>query len=186
MKTIIVKVLRAITRRPYGIAYFKIGKNIYPKIVRFDQDLIRTKQGAWVIENDKIYFEKTLKSSPDETQTEQTRLGSTKYKMTKFQTWTEGFPIIFLDLSKTQPIYFENDKGDYPKATPKNIEATLGKEKAAAEWEMMNKQKNRIQTYLLVCILLLVVIAALSWFNFQNIDKIGQRVFELPLINQGV
>jgi len=142
-----VKFMRKMLKRPYGIVYFKLKKTLYPKIMDFSKDSATVNGGFYILEKDSIVIQKD---------------GTKKnYKIEDFQSWNEGYPILFFDVNDCIPLRFEHDldRGEVTRPHPQAIQAIIKKELQAAEAEIMRKQRS-----VLFRIMVVVLIAAV--FNF--------------------
>ena len=200
MGYLMLKLKRKITGKPYGIAYFKIGRTEYPKVINFNKDVVHTKYGTWTIDKDKLYFEKefnAIKSKNNSPIGEEEKAfferlkfrqdnNKKEWNIDQFQDWREGFPVIHLDMLNASPAYFDTDRGTFKNATPQNIEATMGKEKTAFEWEVLKKRKDKIFLMLLILLIITIISVSMNVMMFNMVSKIGERVFQLPLASTGL
>ena len=195
--------LRFFTKRPYGIAYFKIDKFLFSKIVRFDKESVKTANGLWTFEKDKIYVDKdavkevkkaVLAETPtDEEVIEAVKSGKTKellqrarseYKQTEFMGWRAGYPVIFLDQNDMRPLTFEKQLGE--PVNPRNIQSVLNKEISAFEAELMRKQRDKLEKLLLLTLVFTGIAVVLLWMQGNDIGIIKEAVLKIPTQTQGL
>jgi len=161
-----VKMLRRLTRRPYGIAKFRVGRTWYSKIVRFDNDACEWYGGKYIFARNAITIEK----------------GVGNKKVYDARTWVdneEGFPIIFFDVNSAVPIHVVDEtKGSLPGA--KAIQATIKKEIAAFEAEMMRKQRSKIMLAIIIVLLLTFVNFGLTYYAITKVDGVQKAVESVP------
>lgn len=162
-----VKLLRKFLRKPYGEAKFKLGKNIYTKIVRFDKDSIKTDNGIWIFDKNKVYVER----------------GGVKNEtggLINFLSWQEGYPIIYLDQNDMIPLHFQNEEYIGVR-NPTNVQAVIGKEVSASEAEIMRKSRSKIETYVKVCVVLGAVALLISYFGIQTLLEVKSMIASIPV-----
>lgn len=198
-----LSMLRFLTKRPYGIAYFKINKNLFSKIIRFDKETIRTKDGIWTFDKDLIYVEKdavkevrkaVLAETPtDEQVIEAVKAGKTKellqkasttYKQAEFLGWKSGYPIIFLDQNNMQPSGFQGDSAN--PTNPRNIQSILNKEISAFEAELMRKQRDKLEKMLLFTLLIAAATIVYLFILSNDINAIKEAVAKIPITTSGL
>ena len=161
-----VKLLRKLTRRPYGEAKFKLGKNIYTKMIRFDSDSIKTNNGMWIFDKNKIYVERGgVKKEHDQID---------------FLAWQEGYPVIHLDQDDMIPLHFSNEKYDGVR-NPKNVQAIIGKEMSANEAEIMRKTRSKIETYVKVVVVLTAIGLVIAYLGIQQMIEIKSMITAIPI-----
>lgn len=199
-----LSVMRFFLRKPYGIAYFKIGKFFFNKIVRFDKETIRTQNGIWIFDKNLIYVDKGFTSAVkqevmDEKPTEEeikaaiasgnleslTKGKKQAFKQEHFLGWKSGFPIIFLDQDNMQPMGF-NDANNTSPTNPRNIQSILNKEISAFEAELMRKQRDKLEKLLYVAVALSAVAAILIYMQWQDIGLIKEMVAKIPITTTGL
>ncbi len=164
------KMLRAITRKPYGVAYFKINKNEYPKLIRLDNDTIKTSKGVYIIDHSKVYIEQdAMKPEKFEevTYKDDKPVERKEFNMTDFYTYRQGVPIIYFDYNDMIPLKFENDPFEGTR-NPFAVENAISKEISAAEAELMRKTKSKVIKYVLVNIIISAIAIAAVGFVVNN------------------
>lgn len=168
---------RRMTGKNYGIVYFKThGKSLYPIVKDFDNDVIETRGGKWVIQKDKIYL---VTGDPKMNNTEKNKDKSSPIKKTEIQINEEdikilnGVPVIYLDLNDMIPLKFSNDPEiEGYSRVPQHIEAVLSKEIAAAEAESLYSQKNKLTLLIALVLIVAIIGVALSAIAFNNTNTI--------------
>lgn len=166
-----VKLLRKFLRRPYGEAKFKLGKNIYTKMIRFDKDSIKTDNGMWIFDKGKIYVERGGVKADKDTEGK---------KIVDFIAWQEGYPIIYLDQNDMIPLHFQNEKYDGVRS-PKNVQAVIGKEVSASEAEIMRKTRSKIELYVKVAVVVGVLAFIAAYFGVQQVLELKDMVAAIPI-----
>ena len=142
-----VKLLRLITKRPYGLARMRVGRTWYSKIIRFDKDSFTWYDGKYIIEKNAVVIEKGA--------------GNRKiYDLKEWSNYTEGFPVVYFDANNAKPLVFERNPLDNNLPTAHAIQATIKKEIAAFEAEMLRKQRSKLQTLMIITL----VFAAMAFF----------------------
>jgi hypothetical protein len=155
------KLLRLLTRKPWGLAYFIVKRQLYPKLIRLDRDSVRTNEAIYIIEKSKVFVE--APGTGSERVREEFRdkatgslINAKEYDMTEFYTYTQGIPVIFFDHADMIPVKFEHDKYEGTR-NPFAVNATLSKELAAMEAEMLRKTKSTIVKYVMISMVLGVI-----------------------------
>lgn len=198
-----LKMMRFLLRKPFGIAYFKINKNLFSKIIRFDKETIRTADGIWTFDKDLIYVERdvvqevkravTAETPTDEEVIEAVKAGKTKelmqrvksqYKQSDFLQWRNGYPVIFLDQNNMQPTGFQGEAGN--PTNPRNIQSILNKEISAFEAELMRKQRDKLEKLLLVTLVLAACAAVLGYLALTDIGVVKEIVAKIPVTTSGL
>jgi hypothetical protein len=161
-----IKMLRLITKRPYGMAKFRVGRTWYSKIVRFDQDACEWYGGKYMFARNAITIEKSA--------------GNRKvYDARDWVDNEEGYPIIFFDVNSAVPMRVTDEsKGQLPGA--KAIQATIKKEIAAFEAEMLRKQKGKLMLALIIVLLVSMVNFGLTYYAITKIDAVSKSVESIP------
>jgi hypothetical protein len=165
-----VKVLRALTRRPFGIAKFRSrGKTIFSKIVRFDVDTIKTRNGVYLFDRNKVYIEKDGKRDKE-------------FDISSNSEMDTGVPVIYFDLEDMIPLNFVPEAPDSIKGSrnPFQAQATLKKEIALAEAETISKVKSKQDKLLKIAIILVIVVAGISFFEIQTLLNISNMLAARP------
>ncbi len=136
--------MRALTRKPYGVAYFKVNRQFYPRVIRLDKDSIKTSKGIWIIDHSKIYMENSAakedKYEESSVDSENRVVEKKEYNMVDFYTFNQGIPIIFFDYNDMVPLSFQNEPFEGTR-NPFVVEAAVAKEISASEAELMRKNK---------------------------------------------
>jgi len=137
-----VKLLRKLTRKPYGLARFRVGRTKYSKIVRFDKDQVEWYGGTYIFNKDSITIEKGA--------------GNKKaYNVGEWANHEEGFPVIEFDVNSAVPIYYQSDpQGNLP--TAKSIQATIKKWIIATEMELMRKTRSKLMLALMITLIMVL------------------------------
>jgi len=199
-----LKSMRFLLRKPYGIAYFKIDRVFFSKIIRFDKESVKTENGLWTFEKDKIYVERDVvteekfkseqTSQPTDAEVvEAVKAGKvkeliaktkTEYKQAKFLGWRNGYPVIFLDQNDMRPLTFEKQLGD--PVNPRNIQSVLNKEISAFEAELMRKQRDKLEKLLIVTMVLAACAAVIGYIALQDIGVVKEMVSKIPITTTGL
>lgn len=204
-----VQMKRQITRQNHGIIYFMSrGKALYPKVVNFGNDIMRTHKGLWVLYEGAIYRQvvkeenqasEMVEDPMFQEKTEEMSIGEKRGRFGMFQKsqqkikvklhkkitgqdieYRQGVPIMFLDIEDMIPLRLQSEKMDLPIVrNPYMIEAVLGKEVAAAELEALKMTKKTMKTLILIVAVLVVVGIALSALNYFDQQRIGAMVFQI-------
>lgn len=162
-----VKIKRSLTKKPYAIARFKIGKNVYPRIIRLDKDVIKVKGGMYFVDKGSVYFEHNDKKL--------SKIGNIE----EFVDYEEGVPTINFDVNDILPLRFEKEETKSGSRNPFAIEAIIAKEIAAAEAEMMRKNKSKLAKMMIVNIILTGILVAGIWFIFSQVQGINGSVDQI-------
>lgn len=164
--------MRKLTKRPYGLAKFKVGRTVYSKIVRFDKDTTEWMGGKYVFDKNSIVIEKSASKKV--------------YSFKDFETWEEGIPVIYFDVMSAIPIRFSGDKTEgIP--TAKAIQSTIKKEMATYEAEMMRKTRSKLMLGIMILVIISLVMIAFQFMTFQEIGKVAPKVIEaIPQCAQNI
>jgi hypothetical protein len=166
-----VKLLRKLTKRPYGLAKFKVGRTLYSKVVRFDKDSTEWMGGKYVFDKGLIHIEKS---------------GNKKtFNGQSFETWEEGYPIIYFDAKSAVPTAFISEK-DQRLPTAKAIQQTIKKEIATFEAEMMRKTRSKLMLGIMIVLIISLVAIGVSAMGYLEAGKVGQLVAERCIPPAGV
>ncbi len=157
-----VKLLRKLTRRPYGLAKFRVGKTWYSKMVRFDKDTTTWFGGIYQFNKNMITIEKGV--------------GNRKvYDQKDWVQYEEGFPIIMFDVNN--PIPLNPTAQDLPgMPTAQAIQSSLKKEIAAFEAELMRKQRSKLFQIMIIVLLMSMVTFGISYWAVTKVDAVTKLV----------
>jgi hypothetical protein len=198
-----VQMKRSITKKNHGIIYFMSrGKALYPKVVNFGNDVIRTHKGLWVLYEGAIYRqvikeEGQQSENADIAGTMEMSIGEPKGRLGLFHKtvkkvtvrihkkitdedfkYRQGIPIMYLDIEDMIPMRLMSEKMDLPiTRNPYMIEAVLGKEVAAAELEALKMTKKSIKMLIMVTAVLVIMAIAIGALTYFNTDTIGVRLY---------
>jgi len=185
------KILRALTKKPYGVAYFKVGKQLYPRLIRLDRDSIRFGNGIWIIDHSKVYIENSeIKPEKPEKPGKQlpeidSRTGQPirrEFNMVDFYNYSQGIPVIFFDYNDMVALKLEGDKFEGTR-NPFVVEATIDKELSASEAEMMRKTKSKVIKYVFASIAVTVGLYIAVAYLYTELSSIKSMVsLLLPLV----
>ena len=155
-----VKLMRKFLKRPYGIVYFKLKNTLYPKVMNFSKDSVTVNNGFYVLEKGSIIIEvEGVKK---------------EFKLAEYQSWKEGYPIMFFDVNDCIPLKFQNDvtEGETHRPHPQAIQAIIKKELQAAEAEIMRKQRSTLFKIMVVVMLVCILGFVFSLYTWMDVGKI--------------
>lgn len=165
-----VKLLRMLTKKPFGLAKFRVGNTWYSKIVNFTQDSCEWFGGLYGFNRDWIVIEKGAGNKK-------------QYKQSDYVNFESGFPIIYFDVNSGIPLHFEGDRATSTLPTAKTVQATVKKWIIASELEMMRKQKNK----LMLAIMISVIFSMIAMFvGIYSIIKMGNMESGISAIQGAV
>ena len=154
-----VKMLRLLTKRPYGLAKFRVGNTWYSKIVNFTRDSCDWFGGMYSFNRDLITIEKGA--------------GNRKsYRQSDYVNFESGYPILYFDVNSGVPLHFEGDKSTSSLPTAKAMQSTVKKWIIASEMEMMRKQKNKIMTAIIIGIIMSLICMCVSIYLVIKLGNI--------------
>lgn len=154
-----VKLMRKLLKKPYGIAYFKMKNTLYPKVMNFAKDSVNVNNGFYVMDKGSIIVEvEGVKK---------------EFKLQEYQSWKEGYPILFFDVNDCIPLRFENDmRSENDRVHPQAIQAIIKKELQAAEAEIMRKQRSTLFKIMVVVMLIAVLGFVFSLYTWLDVGRI--------------
>jgi len=162
------KFKRMLTHKPYGVAYFHLGQQIFPRVINFENDIIRTKKALWTIQQSAVYVQKAIdegKFSEDKTKLETDELIE----------HIQGVPVIHFDYNVLAPLrYGKYDASKIP--NPQQIQATIKKELEYLEAELMYHHRDKLKKLLIICLIMSFIAVGIGIFDTLKIMDIAQAV----------
>lgn len=149
-----VKLLRKLTKKPYGLAKFRVGRSLYSKIVNFAKDQCEWMGGTYQFERGAITIEKPAGKG--------IKGQKNIYNEKDWANYEEGFPIVIFDVNSAKPLRYEGDPQSADMPTSKAIQSTMKKELAAFEAELMRKQRSKLMQAILITLIFSMVSMMLS------------------------
>lgn len=160
-----VKILRAVTKRNYGIVFLVgRGKQITTLVKNLDEDTIWIDNNVWIIDSNKIYRKDN-----------KTNINAIE---SKHINTISGIPILFLSLESMKPLDFYSDENT---VKPEEIGATL-RAWLYNQYAKMLFFKKTIEIAAIVIIVLLLAITFFSYVSYNNsqeIVKISKETLEI-------
>lgn len=170
-----VKLLRMLTKRPYGLAKFRVNRTLYSKIIRFDKDNTEWMGGKYWFNKELVTIETSAGRGVDIKAEDGTK--KTVYNLKDWAVYEEGFPVVYFDANNAVPLHFIETKLE-GLPTPKAIQASLKKEMATYEAEVMRKTRSKLMLGIMMCVILLMIIMGLQIYNVLEMGKIVPKVLE--------
>jgi hypothetical protein len=157
-----VKLYRKLTKRPYGLAKFRVGRTWYSKMVRFGNDSIIWHGGKYMFVKQTVIIEKGA--------------GNRKvYNMNEWADYEEGYPVIYFDVNNAIPLHFEGDMID-KLPTPRAIQSTIKKEIASFEAEVMRKTRSKLMLLALFTMIMVLINIVIAYYTLQKVGEIAPQV----------
>lgn len=167
-----VSFMRRIRNRNYGIIRFRThGRNEFPVIVDFDNDILRRFDGIWILDKMKVIRqvgdERRIHAEID----------------AKKASFSQGCPVITFDWGDMIPLGYEHDE-ELPAVSrnPQQIESTLRKERSAMEAEVMelkSKEFKRFGNFLMISMILGIIAVGLTAYTMMQVNQMGPLVVDV-------
>lgn len=170
-----VKLLRKLTKRPYGLAKFKVNRTLYSKIIRFDKDNTEWMGGKYWFNKEMVTIETDAGKGVKEAGTDGVK--KSVYNTNNWAVYEEGFPVVYFDANNAVPMHFNETKLE-GLPTPKAIQASIKKEMATYEAEVMRKTRSKLMLGIMLCVILLMCVVGLQVYNLLEIGKVAPKVIE--------
>jgi hypothetical protein len=160
-----VKLMRKLTKRPYGLAKFRVGRTWYSKMVRFGHDSILWNGGKYMFVKQTVIIEKEA--------------GKKKiFNVNEWADYEEGYPVIYFDVNNAIPLHFEGDMID-KLPTPRAIQSTIKKEIASFEAEVMRKTRSKLMLLALFTIIMVLINIGITYYTLSKVNTVAPQVSEL-------
>jgi hypothetical protein len=155
--------LRQVTKKDYHILAFtsKDKKNIFRYVINPENDVFVHKGMLFVVERGRIYREKNIDDG---------------WLISKAPKASEvGVPVIFCDADSMRPIVFENHTDPVKPSEAGTVLTAWIENQINKNFE----QRDRIQTIVMICCGVVLLVGILVYMQGQNIVDIQNRLYPI-------